>query len=149
MYEFKPHTVKATATSLDLTWPTLNDSGVGTAFQIICRDGTPIGKVSGSEFHYMDQGLTPSTTYKYKIIPTDFYGSTGATLSFEASTKSETAPAATVPPDDVAATASNATVGEESPLPPTAGRPNATAATMIAVKRIVSPTIPIPVLLPQ
>jgi M26 IgA1-specific Metallo-endopeptidase N-terminal region/Fibronectin type III domain len=59
---------KAKDVSLELAWEPID---IATEY-IIYRDGEQIARVSEPE--YLDEGLTPSTSYKYEIITVSEYG---------------------------------------------------------------------------
>lgn len=56
-----------TATSVRVSW-TPSKGGATIDHYLILRDGTQVGSVPASQDSYLDQGLAPGTTHRYKVI---------------------------------------------------------------------------------
>jgi len=69
-----PNSLSANAVSsseIDLTWSASTDSGSGVAGYRVYRNGSPTPIAFTSFAFYNDTGLTPSTTYTYKVSAVD------------------------------------------------------------------------------
>jgi hypothetical protein len=61
------HGQSPTATSVLVSW-TPSSGGATIDRYLILRDGTQVGSVPASQTSYLDQGLAPGATHRYKII---------------------------------------------------------------------------------
>lgn len=61
------HGQSPTATSVLVFWPP-SRGGATIDRYLILRDGTQVGSVPASQTSYLDNGLAPGTTHRYKII---------------------------------------------------------------------------------
>ncbi len=67
--------VKASAHSIELTWPRITDDpdGIGMGIYTISRNGQEIAKVSRANPTYVDQKVQPDAVYTYEIAAYDMH----------------------------------------------------------------------------
>lgn len=95
----------ASATQINLGWNASTDN-VGVAGYKIYRNGSQVG--TSTTTSYSDTGLTPSTTYTYKVEAYDAAGNTALSASVSATTPA--APDTQAPSVSIASPASGSTV---------------------------------------
>jgi hypothetical protein len=70
-----PTTVSASAiatTSIEVTWPSVVDTGSGVAYYTVYRNGSAVATTSATTFD--DTGLNSGTTYTYYVVAVDAAG---------------------------------------------------------------------------
>lgn len=114
--------VAESSTSISLTWTdnSVNETGFGIMCKTIGGDWTVLSMVEADATRYLHEGLTPSTTYYYRVCAFTSFAGSDFSGGASATTLALDLPSSPAPPSSTS-----------SPSPPSSASPSTSASTVI------------------